>query len=61
MSIWRRIKVHIGKYLEELAGANKKTFGTTPPDCCRLNRKDEPPFNTSRPEAPAPHRTQPRR
>lgn len=39
MSIWKRIKNGVSRYLERLAKENQEMFGSGRPDCCALNRK----------------------
>ena len=39
MSLWTRIKGFFGDYLDRMASENKKLFGDSRPDCCKLNGK----------------------
>jgi len=39
MTMLRRIKNAINKFLDKLAKENEKTFGKTSLDCCQLNRQ----------------------
>ena len=39
MSIWKRIKAAINRYLEQIAKSNKELFSDGQPDCCKLNRQ----------------------
>ncbi|HWT27783.1 MAG TPA: LDCC motif putative metal-binding protein [Mobilitalea sp.] len=41
MSIWKKIKRAVGRYLDNLAEENKKTFGEGKLDCCNLNNKNQ--------------------
>lgn len=41
MGLWKRLKKRMSKWLEKLAEDNQKTFGSTTPDCCKLNRDNQ--------------------
>lgn len=37
MSLWNCLKASLDAYLSRLATENKKMFGDSRPDCCKLN------------------------
>lgn len=41
MSIWKRIKNSVHRYLETMAEENKKSFGSGRLDCCQLNKNQK--------------------
>lgn len=39
MSLWKRIKEAVNRYLERMARENQEMFGDGRPDCCSMNRR----------------------
>ena len=40
MSLWKRIKQALERYLERLGASNKEMFGSGRPDCCTQNKQN---------------------
>lgn len=38
MKLWKQIKRSVQNYLERLGKQNQELFGSSTPDCCKLNR-----------------------
>jgi len=40
MSMFKRLKQKINRFLDRLAKANQDTFGTQPLECCKLEKRE---------------------
>lgn len=57
MTITKRIKGALSRYFERLGRENRALFGSGRPDCCTLNRRQQPRESPERRQEPRLHST----